>query len=418
VSKLRIEGPNQVFGEIEVRGAKNAVLPALVAAAAGNARTTLHNVPTSLNDVTALLEALDHLGCRTECSDGSVVVDGSTIHATELPGEISGRLRYSLLLLGLLAGRHGHAKIHMPGGCDLGERKFDLHLHGLQCLGAQVELSEESIEVSADRLVGADINFYLPTTTGTETIMLAACFAEGRTRIFNANTRPEIVAMGECLNAMGANVSVRNRVVEVEGGRELTSCTHSVMPAWDEALTYILTAGITGGEVCIRDFDLNWVKNDVAYLRESGMSIFEWGGNVYASAKNIQLQPFDLFTAPYPGVNSDMQPLFTSYASRCRGESTVTDQRFAERFQYVSELQKLGVPVESYGNCAVIRGPKTLRGAEVRALDLRCGAALIMGGLAAEGTTTIDNIYQIERGYEHIDARMRALGADIERFDE
>lgn len=418
MTKLRINGPTQIFGEIEVRGAKNAVLPALVAAAAGDGPTTLENAPTSLNDVGVLLEALDYLGCETQCGDGRVVVDGSKIHTTELPAEISGRFRYSLLLLGLLAGKHGHAKIYMPGGCDLGDRKFDLHLHGLRCLGAVVEQTEDGIEVTAERLVGADIDFYLPTTTGTETVMLAACFAEGRTRIFNANTRPEIVAMGECLNAMGAKVSVRNRVVEVEGGRPLTHCTHSVMPAWDEALTYILTAGLTGGEVCVRNFDLSHVKNDVAYLRESGMMISEWGGNVYASAKNMELRAFDLFTAPYPGVNSDMQPLFTTYASRCKGESTVTDQRFAERFQYISELQKLDVPVESYGNCAVIRGPGALKGADVRALDLRCGAALVMGGVAAEGTTTIDNIYQIERGYEYIDERMRSLGAKIERIDD
>jgi UDP-N-acetylglucosamine 1-carboxyvinyltransferase len=183
-------------------------------------------------------------------------------------------------------------------------------------------------------------------------------------------------------------------------------------------LTYILAAGITGGEVCVKDFDLRYVKNDVAYLRESGMAIFEWGGNVYASAKNTQRRCFDLFTAPYPGVNSDMQPLFTAYASQCEGESTVTDQRFAERFQYIAELQKLRVPVESYGNCAVVHGPAVLRGAEVKALDLRCGAALVLGGIAAEGTTLIDNGYQIDRGYEHIESRMRVLGAEIERIED
>ncbi len=418
MSKLRITGPTRIFGEIGVRGAKNAALPALIAAAAGTGTTVLDNVPTELKDVSVLLEALDYLGCRSQVSNGQVEVDGSNIHSTSLPGVISGRFRYSLLMLGLLLGRCGHAKIFMPGGCDLGKRKFDLHLEGLRKLGAKVMLTDTSIEVCADRLVGTDMDFYLPTTTGTETIILAACFAEGRTRIFNANTRPEIVAMGECLNAMGAKVSVRNRVVEVHGVRDLTGCRHTVMKAWDEALTYILAAGMTGGEICVKNFDLQHVKNEVSYLRESGMAIFEWGGNVYASAKNAGLRAFDLFTAPYPGVNSDMQPLFTVYASQCEGESTVTDQRFAERFQYITELQKLRVPVESYGNCAVVRGPAVLRGSEVRALDLRCGAALVLGGLAAEGTTVIDNCYQIDRGYEHIESRLQALGANIERIED
>jgi UDP-N-acetylglucosamine 1-carboxyvinyltransferase len=186
------------------------------------------------------------------------------------------------------------------------------------------------------------------------------------------------------------------------------------MPAWDEALTYIVGAGVTGGEVCVQDFSLAHIRSDVEYMKRAGMDVFEWGGNVYASGKNKSLQGFDLFTAPYPGVNSDLQPIFAVLASQCRGESSITDQRFTERFQYIAELKKLGADIEAYGNCAVMRGPSRLKGAWVKALDLRCGGALVLAALAAHGETTIDNCYQLGRGYEFVVERLRSMHADIE----
>jgi UDP-N-acetylglucosamine 1-carboxyvinyltransferase len=418
MSKLIIQGPVCLSGDVSVRGAKNAAIPVLVAAAAGFEPVNLENVPATLNDVKAAIEALSHIGCHVEVSDANVSINPSKTQTTFLPREISGRFRSSLLFLGLLAGRHGYAKITFPGGCDLGDRKFDLHLEGLRQLGANVRILGDSIEITAEKLVGADIDFYLPTTTGTETIMLAACFAKGRTRIFNANTRPEVVDLARCLNAMGADISVRNRLVEIEGGQKLTGCRHTVMSGWDEALTFILAAGVTGGEICVKNFSTEHISGDAAYLRTAGLDIFEWGGNVYATAKNKELKAFDLFTAPYPGVNSDMQPLFAVFASRCCGESTITDQRFTERFQYVKELQKFGMPIKSYGNCAVVQGPAELKGASVTALDLRCGSALILTALAAKGTTIIDNCYQIERGHENVVERFRNLGADIVKLND
>jgi UDP-N-acetylglucosamine 1-carboxyvinyltransferase len=418
MSRLKIEGRVQLQGEVAVRGAKNATLPVLVAAAAGSKTVTLDNAPTQMKDVVAEIEALQHIGCRIEVSDGKVEVDASGISTTALSAELSGRFRTSLLFLGLLVGKFGHAKVTMPGGCDLGDRKFDLHLEGLRRLGAQVHLAGTTIEVSAEGLVGTDIDFHLPTTTGTENIMLAACFAEGHTRIFNANTRPEIADMAACLNAMGADISVRNRIVEVDGGRELGGCRHTICKGWDEALTYMIAAAITRGEVCVTDFTTEHIRSDVAYLREAGVDVSERGGNVHVSAGDRQLRAFDLFTAPYPGVNSDMQPLFAAFASQCHGESSITDQRFTERFQYITELQKLGIPIQAYGNCALIQGPARLRGAPVRALDLRCGAALILGGLAAEGTTMIENCYQIDRGYEDIVSRFNRLGAQVVRLED
>jgi len=408
-----VHGPSELQGEVAVRGAKNAALPILVAAAAGTEPVVLANVPTTLTDVQVTIDALRHVGCGVETGGGLVTVLPTTGRTTELPRQCASRFRYSLLFLGLLVGKHGHAEIGLPGGCRLGERKFDLHLEGLRQLGADVRLGDDRVEVAADRLVGADIQFYLPTTSGTENVMLAACFAQGRTRILNANTRPEIADMARCLNAMGAQITVRNRVVEVVGGRRLGGCRHEIMPGWDEALTYILAAGMTGGEICVRDFSLQHVQGDVSHLRAAGLDVFEWGGNVYVSGKNKQLRGFDLFTAPYPGVNSDMQPLFAAFAGRCRGETTITDQRFTERFQYAGELRRLGVAIESFGNCAVVNGPCQLRGAQVTALDLRCGGALILAALAAEGTTIIDNVCQIRRGYEHVVERFQRLGAGM-----
>ncbi len=418
MSRLVIKGPAELNGQISVRGAKNAALPIVLACAVSNQPVVLENVPTELKDIGVALEALRYVGCELEVSDGRIEVHSSEIKETCLPMEIAGRFRSSLLFLGLLAGKCGHSKVTMPGGCDLGDRKFDLHLEGLRRLGAKVEVLGQSIEVRAERLVGTDIDFYLPTTTGTQNIMIAACFAEGRTRIFNANTRPEIADFGNFLNVLGGRVSVKNRVVEIEGTARFGGGDYRIMPGWDEALTYMIAAGMSKGEICVRDFGLEHVKYDILYLQQAGLDVFEWGGNVYVSGKVKKLRGFDLFTAPYPGVNSDMQPLFAALASQCEGESTITDQRFTDRFQYVKQLQKLGMPIESYGNCAVVRGLAKLKGARVEATDLRCGAALVLSALAAEGTTEIENSYQIYRGYEHIESRLRSLGADIEKVED
>jgi UDP-N-acetylglucosamine 1-carboxyvinyltransferase len=417
MSRLVINGPSELKGNVSVRGAKNAALPIVIASIVGSEHVVLENVPTEMRDIAVAIEALRQIGCRLEAGDGSVDVYPGKISDTSLSAEICGRFRSSLIFLGLLVGKCGHAKVTMPGGCDLGDRRFDLHVDGLRRLGARVEVSENSIEVWADHLSGADIDFYLPTTTGTENIMIAACFARGRTRIFNANTRPEIVDLGKFLNTLGAHVSVQNRLVEVEGVTDFGGGRHRIMSGWDEALMYMIAAGMTNGEICIGEFSLEHIRGDIAYLREAGLDVFEWGGNVYISGRDRRLSAFHLFTAPYPGVNSDIQPLFAALASQCEGESTITDQRFTERFGYIQKLRKLGVRVNHYGNCAVVQGPCQLKGTKVEALDLRCGAALVLSALAAKGRTEICNVYQIHRGHEHIVSRLRNLGANIEESE-
>jgi len=418
MSRLIVKGPVTLNGEITVRGAKNAALPMLVAAAIPSEPVILRNVPTTLNDVQVLLDALRHVGMSTTLENDAVRFPQCDVRETEIPGEISSRIRYSLLFLGLLLGKAGHVKISAPGGCNLGDRKFDLHIGGLKNLGADIRCEDGFIEARAEKLVGTDIQFYLPTTSGTENIMIAACFAKGRTRIFNANTRPEVIDLGLLLTAMGANVIVRNRVVEIEPPERMRGCDFSIMAGWDEALTYVIGSALTGGELCVKNFSLDYIQHDVAILRQAGVDVFEWGGSVYSSARKLTLRPFDLFTGPYPAVNSDMQPIFAAFASQCQGESTITDQRFTERFAYVSELRKIGVDIANYGNSAIVKGGNHLKGDKVKALDLRCGAALLLASLRADGITVIDDAYQIGRGYEEIAAKMNGLGADIEQTVE
>lgn len=415
MSRLIVKGPVKLNGEISVRGAKNAALPMLVAAAIPSESVTLQNVPTTLNDVQVLLDALRHVGVSSVVENDTVRFEKCDIRQTEIPSEISSKIRSSLLFLGLLLGKAGHAKVSVPGGCNLGDRKFDLHIEGLKKLGADIQCEGGFIEARADRLVGTDIQFYLPTTSGTENIMIAACFAKGRTRIFNANTRPEVKDLGTLLNAMGAHVIVRNRVVEIEPPERMQGCEFSIMAGWDEALTYVIGSALTGGELCVKNFSLDYIQHDVAILRQAGVDIFEWGGSVYSSARNRMLRPFDLFTGPYPAVNSDMQPIFAAFGSQCQGESSITDQRFTERFAYVGQLRKLGMDIENYGNSAVVTGGNHLKGDKVKALDLRCGAALLLAALKADGITVIDDAYQIGRGYEDVATKMNALGADVEQ---
>lgn len=416
MSKLIVKGPVILNGEVTVRGAKNAALPILVAAAIPQEQVILRNIPTDLNDVKVMIEALLHVGITCNSHDDKLNVDGSEITNTEIPNEISNKIRYSLLFLGLLLGKVGHAKISVPGGCNLGDRKFDLHLMGLEKLGAEIRCENGYIEANADKLVGSDIHLYLPTTSGTENIMIAACYAKGRTRIFNANTRPEVENLGAFLNAMGVNVIVKNRVVEIESSGNIKGCDFSIMAGWDEAMTYIIGSALTGGELCVRDFSLNCVKHEVDILKQAGVDIFEWGGSVYSSAKNKILHHYDLFTGPYPAVNSDMQPIFAALASQCNGESSITDQRFTERFAYVAELRKLGIDIQNYGNTALINGVNRLKGNKVKAHDLRCGAAILLASLKADGISVIENTYQIGRGYENITNKLNALGADIEEI--
>jgi UDP-N-acetylglucosamine 1-carboxyvinyltransferase len=370
-----------------------------------------------LHDVKVMLDLLRAVGADVNIRGRTVTLSKGNLNSQHVPVDCVTTIRSSLLLLGLFLGLGIDISIPDSGGCDIGERKCDLHLMGLERLGADIKEASDGIHASARKLTGDNIEFYLPSTTGTQNVILAALFAEGETIIKNANTRPENMEFAKLLNAMGGKVEARNRIVKVEGAKQIRGgVTFEIMNGWDEAVTYMAAAGVTGGEIMIREMTTEYIKSDVKYLGESGVEIFEWRHNLYVKS-NTPLKPFDLFTAPYPGVNSDMQPIFTSLALAAVGESTITDMRFTDRFRYIEELKKFNADINVYGNCAVINGGRKLSGARVRATDLRGGAAEVICGLQAQGETQVANTYQIERGYENFVRNLNRLGARIRYSD-
>lgn len=417
-TRYEIEGGYPLQGEVKLSGAKNAVLPAIAAACLGDKPTILSNVPIKLHDIRILIEILQSLGAKIDIQDSTLSCSRGSFPSGSVALELAKKIRYSLLLLGMAAAVGEELFLPLPGGCAIGNRKHDLHILGLRSLGHEIIEGEGGIRIKPGKGKGTAINLYLPTTSGTENIMLAAVLAEGATEIRNANTRPEVMELGRLLVAMGAEVDVRNRVVKIIGVNHLKGgASFTIMPGWDEAVTFLAVAGVTKGEIVIPGFDLRYVKSDIHHLRETGIEIFEWGGSVYATAKN-SLKPFDLFTGPYPAINSDMQPIFAVLALMASGESTITDMRFTERFGYTDELRQFGANLDVYGNCAVIKGNSQLNGAaNVKATDLRGGAAVVLCALAAQGKSSISNIYQIERGYEQFDLKLRNLGAKITRLE-
>ncbi len=412
--KLSVSGGHKLFGEVSLSGAKNAALPMVVAACLGSDFTVLKNVPTGLRDVNILIEILKELGAIIEVDGTIVSCKRGNFPNKNIAPERASEIRYSLLLLGLTAALSDEIELPLPGGCKIGDRKYDLHILGMEKLGANVKENEQGLYLSSNGLIGNDIEFYLPTTSGTENVMIAAAISEGKTILLNANTRPEVIQLADLLNAMGAKVTCNNRVVTVEGQKSIPGGVEvSVMPGWDEAVTYAVAAGVTGGEIYIPNFNTSFIKEDVRYLKMAGVEVFEWGSSLYVSGKD-EKKTFDLFTAPYPGINSDMQPIFASLALAAYGTSTIADLRFTDRFQYVEELKKFNADINAFGNTAIINGGKPLQGAEVKATDLRGGAACILVGLFAEGETNISNISQINRGYENIHEKLSKLGAHIQ----
>ena len=415
---VQLIGGTRLEGDVILSGAKNAALPCIVAACLGEIPSILENVPLKLNDVQQLIELLRKSGANIQIDEQNnrLYCSRGEFQGGEADKELACKVRPSLLLLGLTAALGHEISLAQPGGCQIGDRKYDLHLMGLRKLGAFVEERENEIYVDArSGLAGSSMDFYLPTTTGSENIMIAATTARGKTLIRNANTRPEVIQMGQLLNLMGCKVTMQSRIVEIEGVTKIKGDAHfTIMSGWDEAVTYIIAAGMTGGEIVVHDFNLSHIREDARHLREIGLELFEWKEKVFVSGKKDK-NPFDLFTAPYPGINSDMQPLFAGLATTIHGVSTITDLRFTERFKYVEELKQFGADIEAFGNSAIVRGGGNLTAANVAATDLRGGMACVLVGLVSQGTTTVSNVYQIERGYEDFIGKLNSLGAKLAR---
>lgn len=410
---ISVKGTNKIFGDINLSGSKNAALPLVVAACLCSEPVTLHNMPVELNDIKVIISVLRDIGFNIEVNGHSVKVSQAPNIKSVVPAEAA-KIRSSLLFLPLLLQLTGKVDNRLPGGCNLGNRKYDILLDTLRELGAQVEEEETGIKGSLNgKFKGNDLSFHIATTIGSENAVLAAVLSEGKTTIKNANTRPEVIDLIDFLNAMGADITYSTRYIEVNGVEKLHGGEYTVIKDSHEAVSYMILATLMRSEIRINDFDLRFIKEDVDLLRSVGAEIFEWGGNVYVSAKDKELKPFSMATSPYPGINSDMQPILAALACTIDGESIITDTRFTERFQYVNEFRKFGFDIVNYENCAIIHGGKRVKGTPVYATDLRAGAALTFLGIWADGETTIDNYYQTLRGYVDIIDKLQGLGVDI-----
>ena len=415
MDKLLIRGGVPLSGEVRISGAKNAALPIMCAALLSAEPLRLANVP-HLRDVTTLLNLLGGMGVAVSLDEKlGLELDAGRLHTPLAPYELVKTMRASILVLGPLLARCGEARVSLPGGCAIGQRPVDLHIKGLQAMGADVRVEHGYIIARAKRLKGARIFSDLVTVTGTENLMMAACLAEGTSVIENAAREPEVVDLANCLKSMGANIEgAGSDVVTIEGVGALRGAAHRIMPDRIETGTFLAAAAATGGSVRLRNTDIRILDAVVDKLREAGARISAEGDSI-----DLQMDgpptSVSLRTAPYPAFPTDMQAQFMALDSIARGTAVLTETIFENRFMHALELQRLGADIEIAGNTAVVKGVARLEGATVMATDLRASASLVIAGLVARGETLIERIYHLDRGYECIEEKLSQLGASIKR---
>lgn len=419
MEKLIVKGGNRLVGAVKTSGAKNAVLPIIAASILGTTPSHLDEVPM-LEDVHTISEVLKCLGLAVECSPEKNVldIDSTEITSYEAPYELVRTMRASFLVMGPLLARIGKARISMPGGCAIGARPIDIHLKGFEALGVKIEQGHGYIEASApEGLKGTSIYFDFPSVGATENIMMAASLAEGTTILENAAEEPEIVDLANYLNKMGAKIrGAGTDTIRIEGVDKLHGADYTIIPDRIEAGTYMIAAAMTGGDIVVENVLPEHQKPLIAKLREAGAVVEEDIDKVRVIGKN-PLKAVSIKTLPYPGFPTDMQAQMMAMMVIAEGRSKVTETVFENRFMHVVELNRMGAQISIEGRSAVIDGPCKLTGCDVRATDLRAGAAMILAGLVAEGTTRIGDLHHIDRGYENIVAKLKNLGADIERVD-
>jgi UDP-N-acetylglucosamine 1-carboxyvinyltransferase len=413
-----VQGGRSLSGEIPVSGAKNAALPLLASALLSEEECVFSNVPR-LRDVTTILSLLRHVGARThDDGAGTVGVAVPTVAATDAPYELVKTMRAAILVLGPLVARCGEAAVSLPGGCAIGARPVNLHLQGLERMGAQVAIEHGYIRVKAGRLRGARIALDLPSVTGTENLLMAATMAEGKTTIEHAAREPEIIDLADALIARGAKITgAGTDVITVEGVTALKGGRYRVMPDRIETATYLTAAAITGGDVLLRGAVAGHLDAVLAKLREAGADVTADGSGLRLVRRRA-LRGVDFTTAPYPGFPTDMQAQMMAVLSVADGASVVTETVFENRMTHVAELKRMGASIRVEGNHAVVRGVPRLSGAPVMASDLRASACLVVAGLAAEGETTISRVYHLDRGYERMEDKLTGVGAVIRRVRE
>lgn len=414
MDKIIIEGGHEIKGTVKISGSKNAALPILISALLTDGVNEYENVPR-LRDIQSTIDLLRHLGARIESSAGRVSIDAGGISSHEAPYDLVRKMRASILVLGPLLARLKRARVSLPGGCAIGARPINLHLKGFERLGADIKIEHGYVEARADRLKGAEIYFDVATVGGTENLMMAASLAEGTTILRNAAREPEITALADALNGMGADVQgAGSSVITINGVESLTPAKTTIIPDRIEAGTFMVAAALTGGDIVVENCEPEHLGASINKLRLAGAGV-EVGDRSIQVSSGERLTGIDIKTLPFPGFPTDMQAQFMVLMTIAEGQSLISETVFENRFIHISELKRLGADITVNGSTAMVRGVSNLSGAPVMATDLRASASLVLAGLVAVGTTEISRIYHLDRGYEALEKKFFRLGAAIRR---
>ncbi len=418
MDKMIIQGGHSLKGIVEINGSKNAALPIMVAALLGTGASTIRNVPV-LNDINTMAKLLDMLGAKVDRQAKTLLIDPSDLSKWEAPYDLVRTMRASFLVLGPLLSKFGKARVSLPGGCAIGARPIDIHLKALEDMGAKIKICKGYVEATAKRLKGAVLGLDYPSVGATENIMMAAALAEGTTIIENAAREPEVVDLAYFLKKMGARITGEGgSVVKIEGVKELKkAANHSVIPDRIEAGTFLIAAMITRSKITLEAVSPECLGAVEPKLKEAGAKLSYFNNCIEIQGPKV-IQAENIQTAPYPGFPTDLQAQWMALMTVAKGTSTITETVFENRFMHASELIRMGAQIKIRVQNAVIRGPAQLSGAKVMASDLRASAALVLAGLVAKGTTEINRVYHLDRGYEKIEEKLRKLGAKIERVKD
>ena len=417
MDRIEIEGGTGLKGNVRISGAKNAALPVMAASILGPGEHTILNIPL-LRDITTMGKLLAHLGMGYHQEDDEAILQSENITSIEAPYDFVKTMRASVLVLGPLLARTGEAKVSLPGGCAIGARPINLHIMGLEKMGASINLSEGYIHAKAKKLKGATIYFDMPTVTGTENLMMAATLAEGETLLENAACEPEIIDLANALISMGADIEgAGTGIIKIKGVTGLRPLHYKIIPDRIETGTFLTAAALSEGDVTINNCDAVHTEAFISKLRETGAEITHDSSTITVKGP-ARPKSEDIKTMPYPGFPTDMQAQFMTLMTIAEGASLITENIFENRFMHVAELKRMGADIKIEGATATVKGVEYLKGAPVMATDLRASASLILAGLAARGTTVIDRVYHLDRGYEKIEAKFEHLGAKIRRIKE
>ncbi|KTF19261.1 UDP-N-acetylglucosamine 1-carboxyvinyltransferase [Pseudoalteromonas sp. 10-33] len=411
-----IQGGTSLAGEVTISGAKNAALPILFASLLADGKSTFTNVPR-LRDIVTTEALLKTLGANVNWQGDTLIIDGATVDKTLAPYDLVKQMRASVLALGPLVARFGEAQVSLPGGCAIGARPVDIHIQGMERLGAQISVENGYINAKVDgHLKGAEIFMEMVSVGATENLLMAAALADGKTVLENAAREPEITDLANCLIAMGAKIKgAGTSRIEIEGVERLAGCEHKILPDRIETGTFLVAAAMAGGEVLCKNTDFHSLEPVIEKLRATNALLEVKDDSIYLDMRGRDLKAVNVKTAPHPGFPTDMQAQFTALNVVANGSATITETIFENRFMHVPELQRMGANIRLEGNTAICGETKSLSGAQVMATDLRASASLILTGIVAQGETVVDRIYHVDRGYQRIEDKLSALGANIKR---